>query len=200
MMKAIDRRGALGLFGTALGAQGIVGSAVAQSVAQAETKTAAPPAANVEPASYVNGDYRAVYQEGYAQALLTLGFSDEFLLQMFSEVTERLAVFATAKTLFLRPKPGAGERQISLGTPVQVELFGAQIPDCLARFDQPNRLVTSFTGPSGKRVGAIQTFHADDFVTVLSVDGEPQSKPVRVWRRMAKNEQTRRRLPQLFPL
>jgi hypothetical protein len=31
-------------------------------------------------------------QEGYAQALMALGFSDEFLLQMFSEITARLTV------------------------------------------------------------------------------------------------------------
>jgi hypothetical protein len=72
----IDRRDALGLLGLAIGADEIFGSAVAQEFVQAETKTPTPmaSAANIEPASDVNGDYQAVYQEGYAQAFLALGF------------------------------------------------------------------------------------------------------------------------------
>jgi hypothetical protein len=105
-MDNINRRVALGLFGIAVGADGIFGSASAQHVAQADTKAATVPAtgsaANMEPAANVTGDYEAVYQEGYAQAFLTLGFSEDFLLQMFSEVTERMTIFATAKTLFLQ--------------------------------------------------------------------------------------------------
>jgi hypothetical protein len=92
-----------------------------------------------------------------------LGFSEEFLLQMFSEVTERLTVTATAKTLFLRAKAGRGERQITLGASESVEVFGAKIQDWLARFDQPNRLVISFTAPDGKRVQALQTFRDEGY-------------------------------------
>jgi hypothetical protein len=92
MMDDIDRRRALGLFGLAIGADGILGSAVAQEVAQADTKAVNSPAitsaANIEPASHVSGDYQAVYQEGYAQAFLALGFSEQFLPQMFSEATD----------------------------------------------------------------------------------------------------------------
>jgi hypothetical protein len=203
-MDNIDRRSALGLFGIAIGADALFGATAAQELAQAETKTATPhataSAANIEPALNVNGDYQAVYQEGYAQALLTLGFSEEFLLQMFSEVTERFTVTATAKTLFLRAKAGRGERQITLGVPEAVEVFGAKIPDWLARFDQPNRLVISFTAPAGKRVEAVQTFREEGYVTVLSIDGAPHLKAIRIWRRVAKNQQASRRLPQLFPL
>jgi hypothetical protein len=204
MMDDIDRRGALGLFGLAIGADGILGSAVAQEVAQAETKTATPPAiasaANIEPASNVNGDYQAVYHEGYAQAFLALGFSEEFLLQMFSEVTDSMTITATTKALFLRAKAGRAERQITLGSPGPVEVFGTKIPDRYARFDQPNRLVISFTAPNGKRVEAVQTFYADGYVTVLSIDGAPHLKPVRIWKRVVNNEQAKRKLPQLFPL
>jgi hypothetical protein len=55
------------------------------------------------------GDYQAVYQEGYAQAFLELGFSEEFLLQMFSEATDSLTITATAKAVFLRAKAGGAE-------------------------------------------------------------------------------------------
>jgi hypothetical protein len=155
---------------------------------------------DIEPASNVNGDYQAVYHEGYAQAFLALGFSEEFLLQMFSEVTDSMTITATTKALFLRAKAGRAERQITLGSPGPVEVFGTKIPDRYARFDQPNRLVISFTAPNGKRVEAVQTFYADGYVTVLSIDGAPHLKPVRIWKRVVNNEQARRKLPQLFPL
>ena len=146
------------------------------------------------------GDYQAVYQEGYAPAFLELGFSEEFLLQMFSEATDSLTITATAKAVFLRAKAGGAERQITLGTSGPVEVFGTKIPYRYARFDQPNRLVISFTAPNGKRVEAVQTFHADGYVTVLSIDGAPHLKPVRIWKRVVNNEQASHKLPQLFPL
>jgi hypothetical protein len=62
---------------------------------------------------------------------------------------------------------------------------------------QPNRLAISFTAPNGKRVEAVLTFYAEGYVTVLSIEGEPQLKPVRIWKRV---EQTSRKSPQLFPL
>jgi hypothetical protein len=204
MMNDIDRRGALRRLGLAIGADGIFGCAVAQDLAQAETKTVAPPAmasaADIEPGSNVNGDYQAVYHEGYAQAFLALGFSEDFLLQMFSEVADSMAITATANALVLRAKSGRTERQIRLGSPETVEVFGTKIPDRYARFDQPNRLVITFTAPNGKRVEAVQTFHADGYVTVLSIDGAPHLKPVRIWKRVVKNEQASHKLPQLFPL
>jgi hypothetical protein len=200
-MNDIDRRDALALLGITIGAEGIFGSAIAQEVAQADPKTATSPtttsAANMEPASHVSGDYQAVYQEGYAQAFLALGFSEEFLLQMFSEATDSLTITATAKAVFLRAKSGKAQRQITLGSSGPVEVFGAKISDRHARFVQPNRLVISFLAPNGKRVEAVQTFYADGYVTVLSIEGEPQLKPVRIWKRV---EQTSRKSPQLFPL
>jgi hypothetical protein len=80
------------------------------------------------------GDYQAVYQEGYAPAFLELGFSEEFLLQMFSEATDSLTITATAKAVFLRAKAGGAERQITLGTSGPVEVFGTKIPYRYARF------------------------------------------------------------------
>jgi hypothetical protein len=199
MRNFVDRRDALTLFGLTIGAEGFFGSAVARDVVQADVKTPTPhtSAANIEPAPHVNGDYQAVYQEGYAHAFLELGFSEEFLLQMFSEATDSLTIHATAKAVILRAKAGSAERQIALGPSGPVEVFGTTIPDRYARFDQPDRLVISFTAPNRKRVEAVLTFHADGYVTVLSIEGEPQLKPVRIWKRV---EQTSRKSPQLFPL
>jgi hypothetical protein len=61
MMNVMNRRDALTFFGATIGADGISGSAVAQQVVQADAKTPTPPvsAANIEPASHVNGDYQA---------------------------------------------------------------------------------------------------------------------------------------------
>jgi hypothetical protein len=85
----IDRRDALAVFSFIVRADGIFGSVAAQEVAQADTKAVNSPAitsaANIKPASHVSGDYQAVYQEGYAQAFLALGSSEQFLVQMFSE-------------------------------------------------------------------------------------------------------------------
>jgi hypothetical protein len=139
----------------------------------------------------------SVYQEGYGQAFLALGFSEEFLLQMFSEATDSLTITATAKAVFLRARSANAQRQITLGSSGPAEVFGAKILDRHARFVQPNRLVISFTAPNGKRVEAVLTFYADGYVTVLSIEGEPALKPVRIWKRV---EQTSRKSPQLFPL
>jgi hypothetical protein len=65
---------------------------------------------------------------------------------------------------------------------------------------QPNRLVISFTAPNGKRVEAAQTFYADGYATVLSVEGEPHLKPLRIWKRVGNDGQSSRKSPQLFPL
>jgi hypothetical protein len=201
MRNIVDRRDALALFGLTIGAEGLFGSAVAQEMVQADTKAQTPPsAANIEPASHVNGEYQAVYQEGYAQAFLELGFSEEFLLQMFSEATDSLKINVTAKAVILRAKAGSAERQIALGPSGPVEVFGTTIPDRYARFDQPNRLVISFTAPNRKRVEAVLTFHADGYVTVLSVEGAPHLKPVRIWKRVVNDGQSSRKSPQLFPL
>jgi hypothetical protein len=171
----MDRRGALALFGLTIGAERLLSSAVAQEMVQADTKAQTPPsAANVEPALHVNGEYQAVYQEGYAQAFLELGFSEEFLLQMFSEATDSLRIKVTPKAVILRAKAGNAERQIALGPSGPVQVFGATIPDRYARFDQPNRLVISFTAPNRKRVEAVLTFYADGYVTVLSIEGAPR--------------------------
>jgi hypothetical protein len=198
-MNVIHRRDALALFGLTIAADGILDSAVAQEPVQAGSKTPTAPAsaANIEPAWHINGDYQAVYQEGYAQAFLALGFSEEFLLQMFSEATDGLTITATAKAVLLRAKSSKAQRQITLGSSGPVEVFGVKISDRHAQFVQPNRLVISFTAPNGKRVEAVQTFSADGYVTVLSIEGEPQLKPVRIWKRA---EQTSRKSPQLFPL
>ena len=198
-MNDIDRREALALFGFTIGAQGTVGSAVAQELVQAETNQAASPGM-IEPASHVYGDYQAVYQEGYAQAFLELGFSVEFLLEVFSEATDSLTITATARTVFLRAKATGAEREITLGTSGPVEVFGTKIPYRYARFDQPNRLLISFTAPNGKRVEAVQTFYSHGYVTVLSIQGATYLKPIRIWNRIGNNEQIRHKLPQLFPL
>jgi hypothetical protein len=60
-MSVIDRRDALALFGLTFGAEGVLGSAVAQEMVQADTKGMNPPAraANIEPASHVNGEYHS---------------------------------------------------------------------------------------------------------------------------------------------
>ncbi|HZY13629.1 MAG TPA: hypothetical protein VFE89_12915 [Beijerinckiaceae bacterium] len=152
-------------------------------------------AAKLSPHRMSGGDYQAVYQEGYAPAFLELGFSEEFLLQMFSEATDSLTITATAKAVFLRAKAGGAERQITLGTSGPVEVFGTKIPYRYARFDQPNRLVISFTAPNGNRVEAVQTFYAHEYVTVLSIEGAAYLKPIR----RKRVEQTRRSSPQLFP-
>jgi hypothetical protein len=151
----------------------------------------------IEPAAHVNGDYQAVYQEGNGRAFLALGFSEEFLLQMFSEATDSLTITATAKAVFLRARSGKAQREITLGSAGPAEVFGAKILDRHAQFVQPDRLVISFIAPNGKRVEAVQTFYADGYVTVLSIEGEPQLKPMRIWKRV---EQTSRKSPQLFPL
>lgn len=202
MIKVIDRRGALALIGITIPADGIFASAVAQEVVQADSKmpTLPPSGPNIEPASHVSGDYHAVYQEAYAQAFLELGFSEEFLLQMFSEATDSLTITATANTVFLRAKAGGAERQITLGTSGPVEVFGTKISYRYARFDQANRLVISFTAPNGKRVEAVQTFYAHGYVTVLSIEGATYLKPIRIWKRVGNDEQIGHKSPQLFPL
>jgi hypothetical protein len=198
-MAKYARRDALALFGMGIAADGIFDSAVAQGLVQPDSKTStvagSPP--NIEPAAHVNGDYQAVYQEGYGRAFLALGFSEEFLLQMFSEATDSLTITATAKAVFLRARFGNAQRQITLGSTGSAEVFGAKISERHAQFVQPDRLVISFTAPNGKRVEAVQTFYADGYVTVLSIEGEPQLKPMRIWKRL---EQTSRKSPQLFPL
>src|SRR4051812_28332018 len=166
MMNEMGRRDALALFGLIIGAEGNFGSALGQELAQAETKTATSPAmspaASIEPASHVNGDYQAVYQEGYGRAFLALGFSEEFLLQMFSEATDSLTITATAKAVFLRARSGKAERQITLGTSGPVEVFGTKIPYRYARFDQPNRLVISFTAPNATVLRPYKRFTLTD--------------------------------------
>jgi hypothetical protein len=196
MMNHIDRRDALVFFGLTIGADAAVGSALAQADARMATTSSA---AEIEPAPHVSGDYQAVYQEGYALAFLELGFPEEFLLQMFSESTDRLTIVASAKAVLLRAKASGAARKITIGPSGPVEVFGTKIPERHARFDQPNRLVISFTAPNSKRVEAVQTFHADGYVTVLSIEGAPHLKPVRIWKRPG-NEQTSRITPQLFPL
>src|SRR6476661_2191627 len=83
--------------------------------------------------------------------------------------------------------------------PALMEIFGAKIADWVARFDQPTRLLTSFTAPNGRRVQATQSFRPAGLVTVLSIEGMPQYKPIRVWHRVS-NEAPKRQKPQLFPL
>lgn len=201
-MNDVNRRGALAVFGLSIGAEPFISSAVAQDVVQADIKTPTPPgsATHIEPALHVNGEYQAAYQEGYAQAFLELGFSEEFLLQMFSEATDSLRINVTGKAVVLRTKAGTAERQIALGPSGPVEVFGTTIPDRYARFDQPNRLVISFTAPNRKRVEAVLTFYADGYVTVLSIEGAPHLKPVRIWKRVVNDGQSSHKSPQLFPL
>jgi hypothetical protein len=197
--KHMDRRMTLGVLATGFASSQVsVRSAFGAKLAQA----GAPPSPGsqiVEPASLVSGTYEASYQDGYAPALLEIGFPEDVLLEMFSKPQQRMTISTTAKTLWLQTSGRKPEYQITLNQPLSMEIFGAKIADWLARFDQPTRLLTSFTAPNGRRVQATQSFRPAGLVTVLSIEGMPQYKPIRVWHRVS-NEAPKRQKPQLFPL
>ena len=197
-MDDMTRRNTLGILAVGFATSQV---AIRSATAEVAQQTASPSASSplVEPASNVAGTYEVTYQEGYAPALLELGFPEDVLLEMFSKRQQRMTVSTSPKTIWLKGAGSDPEYQISLGQPIIMEVFGTKITDWLARFDQPSRLLTSFTAPNGHRVQASQSFRPTGLITVLSIDGLPQYKPVRLWSRIG-SEATKRPKAQLFPL
>jgi len=187
-MEKSSRRDALHLL--ALGAAVLgPGQARAQQQAPPASRTApdAPDATvlSVPPAELVNGTYEASFQEGYAPALLSVGFAENAVFRMFLSGSQKMSIRATDKALWLgTPREGA-EQHIPLNVPVRTELFGLAIEDWLARFETPTLLTISFSAPNHARVQARQTFYPEGYVTRLSIEGGgSQFAPIRVWTRV----------------
>jgi hypothetical protein len=203
-MNRTDRRKTLAVLAAALASPSIAtGSPRGTFLAQAGLQTDAPgsqaPPSSMQPAAVVNGTYQAAYQDGYAPALLEIGFSKDVLLGMFSSEQQRMTINATSKTLWLQT-PDGPLTQVPLNKSVEIHIFGAKIADWLAHFEEPTRLLTRFTAPNGRRVQASQTFRPTGLVTVLSIEGAPQFRPIRLWNRVSEPEAPKRPKPQLFPL
>ena len=110
-MNRTDRRKTLAVLAAALASPSIAtGSPRGTFLAQAGLQTDAPgsqaPPSSVQPAAVVNGTYQAAYQDGYAPALLEIGFSEDVLLEMFSSQQQRMTINATSKTLWLQTPDG----------------------------------------------------------------------------------------------
>jgi hypothetical protein len=187
------RRTVLGLLGLA-GIDALNSRARAQDVTPAQRPTSAAPEGagrSVPPGPTVDGTYELLHQEGYAVALLAVGFSQDMLLQYFQVGPQRLTISAVPNAMFFKFDSGH-ETRVGLDSPVAVHIAGAHIPDWLARFDLPSRQIISFTAPDGRRVQATQTFSPEGCVSILTIDGAPELKAVRVWRRLGMDADVRR--------
>ena len=154
---------------------------------------------SVGPGELVNGTYEATYQEGYAPALLSVGFPESAVFAMFP-TRPQMTITATEKGVWLRTTREGPEQYIALNSPVSTEVFGIPIKDWLARFDSPSRLLISFTAPNGGRVRATQSFQREGYITRLSMDGAPQFAPIRVWTRVTAQDQRKKQKAYLVPL
>ena len=90
-MDDMTRRNILGILAVGFATSQV---AIRSATAEVAQQTASPSASSplVEPASNVAGTYEVTYQEGYAPALLELGFPEDVLLEMFSKRRQRMTV------------------------------------------------------------------------------------------------------------
>src|SRR5947209_7399128 len=185
-MVSKSRRRALQLFGLSLSlaATRSHGRQLAQA-AETGTQKSSPAGGSVAPGPLVNGTYEVTYQEGYAPALLSVGFPESAVFAMNPAGTQQMTITATEKVMWLRTRRGGPEQEIALNAPVSTEVFGIQVKDWLARFDGPSRLLISFTAPNGGPVRATQTFQREGYITRLAIEGAPQFAPIRVWTRVS---------------
>ena len=203
-MNYFDRRRALQLVGFgAASMEALTVSVAAQEFAQAGAGTQPLSAgqksvSSVPPGAIVNGTYEQTYQEGYAPALLSVGFSEDALFKMFPTGPQQMTITTTPTTLALQTK--GLEELIFLGVLKSTQVFGIEVKDWLARFEDPARMLISFTAPDGRQVRATQIYRPEGYVTLLSIDGAPQMKPIRVWTRVSKSDERRKQRPALFPI
>jgi hypothetical protein len=202
-MKHLNRRRALQLVGfSAAAMEASALPAAAQEFAQAAAGTPQSPdqksISSVPPGTIVNGTYEQTYQEGYAPALLAVGFSEDTLFKMFSTGPQRMTITTTPTTLALQTK--GQEELVFLGSPRSTQVFGIEVKDWLARFDDPARMLISFTAPDGRQVRATQTYHPEGYLTLLSIEGAPQFNPIRVWTRVSRSDERRKQRPALSPI
>ena len=69
----------------------------------------------------------------------------------------QITMTATEKGIWLRTTREGPEQYITLNSPVSTEVFGISIKDWLARFENPSRMLISFTAPNGGLVRATQS-------------------------------------------
>ena len=93
---------------------------------------------SVPPGPLVSGTYEIVHQEGYAVALLAVGFSQDTLLQQLRLGPQRITIAAAPSTISFGFGSDVRSR-VPLNSPVAIDIPGAHITDWLARFDLPSR-------------------------------------------------------------
>jgi hypothetical protein len=146
---------------------------------------------SVPPGPLVSGTYEIVHQEGYAVALLAVGFSQDTLLQQLRLGPQRITIAAAPSTISFGFGSDVRSR-VPLNSPIAIDIPGAHITDWLARFDLPSRQIITFTAPDGRRVKATQTFSSQGYISLLAIDGAPEFKPARMWRRVVEGVDVRR--------
>jgi hypothetical protein len=128
-MKEIDRRKALSLLAIGAASFDVMvhsanGQELPQGASDAGVRALQTSPSLLAPSPIVEGTYEATYQEGYASALLGVGFTEDVLLEMFSIGPQHMTVAATNKTLWLGTTIGGPELQIALGSPTEMQIFG----------------------------------------------------------------------------
>src|SRR4051794_17473788 len=89
---------------------------------------------SVPPGPIVSGTYELLHQEGYAVALLAVGFSQDMLLQHFQVGPQRITISTVPNAMFFK-FDNDFESRVALNSPLAINVAGAHIPDWLARFD-----------------------------------------------------------------
>jgi hypothetical protein len=199
-MQSRSRRRTLQLFGFGL-ALGVTPSQARQLAESGMGNSSESPnaAVAVGPGEFVNGTYEATYQEGYAPALLAVGFPETAVFAMFPN-RPQMTITATEKGIWLRTRREGPEQYFIFNSPVSTEVFGIAIKDWLVRLENSSRLLISFTAPNGKLVRATQSFQREGYITRLSFEGAPQFAPIRVWTRVIAQDERKRQKAYLVPL
>jgi hypothetical protein len=145
------------------------------------------PATQVAIGPLVAGNYELAYQENYAQGLRLAGFSEEAILSALVDGSPRLSLKVDGASL-LGGASFLGARKIDLGSKQQVKVLGFMVDDYLTYFDQPNRMVTTFTSPSKKRVWSVRRFSEHGAINTTMLEGDASSVSTRVWRRLPERQ------------
>src|SRR3954452_8997474 len=144
------RRTVLGLLGLA-GIDALNSRARAQDVTPAQRPTSAAPEGagrSVPPGPTVSGTYELLHQEGYAVALLAVGFSQDMLLQHFQVGPQRITISTVPNAMFFK-FDNDFESRVALNSPLAINVAGAHIPDWLRPLDPPPPHVSSLFCAAG---------------------------------------------------
>lgn len=188
MFEHVDRftrRNAMtfGLAAVALSSRASTGHAETAVGAGVDDFAKTPPEKRVQPDEIVNGLYELEYTENYAQGLRALGLPDAVTVAMLSDDYKRLGYRIDGERLTVTDGFAAGI--VDLGRLTSRSLLGASFDGLLAYFDRPDRLVTTFTGPSGLRAWSVKRFSRSGMINMTIVEATPKLIATRVWRRAA---------------